>query len=276
MIRVLRNTPTTLAVSVEVDGVGTDPSPDESTVTVTRADGTAVVTDAAAINQADGVFSYNLAAAENDRLDVLTATWTTPLGTFVTETEVVGGFLFSVSELTDMLTSSRVTGTYTVDQIIEIRTLAEEALEDACGVAFVPRYTQTTVSGTGGTVMLLAPRTTALRAVSVDGVAQTVTDEAFDATTGAVYWPDTWTAGTSNIVVGYEHGYRYPPARVKRAALLLAKSWLIAGPIDDRTTSLSTEDGTFSLATPGVRGSVFGIPEVDATVQQYSVRVGIA
>jgi hypothetical protein len=55
--------------------------------------------------------------------------------------------------------------------------------------------------------------------------------------------------------------------------MLLTKVWLIKGPLDDRLTSLSTDDGTFTLLTPGVRGSVFGIPEVDATLAQYRVPV---
>jgi hypothetical protein len=276
MDRKLVDTMITLAVQYDVDGVATDPTPDTATVTVTRADGAVLVDDQNASDGDDGLFTYTIPAEDNDRLDTLTAAWTSALGTVTTVTEIVGGFIFSLSELQDHLTANRVTGTYTAAQKIAVRTIVETKLEKACGQAFVPRYTRTTVSGTGTSNLLLAPRTTAIRSVTIDDVAQTVEDETYDATTGLVYWPTVWTAGTSNIVVGFEHGHPYPPEDIKQAALTWAKSLLVAGPIDDRTTSLSTEDGTFSLSTPGIRGSVSGIPAVDQAIAENTVRVGIA
>jgi hypothetical protein len=70
-----------------------------------------------------------------------------------------------------------------------------------------------------------------------------------------------------NVVVGFEHGRDRPPERLRRAALLLAKVWLVSGPVDDRTSTLTSDGGTFSLVTPGRGGSIFGVPEVDAAVQ---------
>jgi hypothetical protein len=276
MDRKLINTQVTLSVVYEIDGTGTNPSPDTATVTVTRADGTAIVTDAAATNGANGLFTYTIDAVDNDRLDILTAAWTSDLGTLSTVTEIVGGFLFTISELQAQLTSDQVSGSYTVEQIVATRTLVEDALEDACGVAFVPRLTTETLSGTGTTDILLRPRVRTVRTVTIDGEDQTLTDLTYS-TTGLVYWPDRWTAGTSNLTVAYEHGYDRPPERVKRAAMLLAKSWLIASPIDDRTSTFSSVDGgTYSLMTPGLRGVMFGLPEVEATVQQYSLHAGVA
>lgn len=273
MDRRLINTLLTLTVQFEVDGEGTDPSPDEATVTVTRADGTVLVDEQAASDGANGLFTYTIAAIDNDRLDTLTASWTTALGTLETVTEVAGGFLFSISELQAQL---QTPGDFTTAQIVAVRTRVEETLEQLCGVAFVPRFRQITVSGTGTTTALLDPRTTAIRSVTIDGEAQTLEDLAYS-DTGLVYWPNRWTAGTSNIVIGYEHGYPYPPERVKAAALLLAKYWLIKGPIDDRATSIPAGDGgIIALSTPGMRGAYTGLPEVDATIEAYNLSVGVA
>jgi hypothetical protein len=93
---------------------------------------------------------------------------------------------------------------------------------------------------------------------------------------GVIYTANGWTRGFGNYSISYEHGYSEPPARIRQAALLWAKSVLVKGPIDDRTTSFSNDEGTFSLATPGMRGSWTGIPEVDATIQQYSLTAAVA
>jgi hypothetical protein len=79
------------------------------------------------------------------------------------------------------------------------------------------------------------------------------------------------------VVVGYEYGADEPPERVKRAVLLLAKNWLVNGPIDDRATAIPAGEagGVITLATPGIRGANFGIPEVDAVVEQYRIKQGI-
>jgi hypothetical protein len=91
-----------------------------------------------------------------------------------------------------------------------------------------------------------------------------------------VYYSAGWTAGRRNVIVGYEHGLDRPPERIKRGALLLLKRWLVEGPVDDRTTSMSNDDGTFSLATPGRGGSIFGLPELDAAIMASPYRVGVA
>jgi hypothetical protein len=83
-----------------------------------------------------------------------------------------------------------------------------------------------------------------------------------------VYYSAGWTVGRRNVIVGYEHGLDRPPERIRRGGLLLLKRWLVEGPVDDRTTSMSNDDGTFSLATPGRGGSIFGLPELDAAIRR--------
>lgn len=250
------------------------------TVVVTRSDGTTATTGAVQPTADPTVFEYTIPATELPQLDELTEVWTAVTGgvnqTFRDTIEVAGGVLFSIAEARGV-TPLNDTVKYPDARIIEVRTLVEEALEDACGVAFVPRFKRERVSGHGhGELALTQPRVIAIRSVKLDGVAVTDAATVIPSSAGVVYYPAYWTGGFGNYEVAYEHGYTTPPARVRHAALRLAKRWLIEGPVDDRATSMSTEDGTFSLVTPGVRGALFDIPEVNAVVQQYGVQALVA
>lgn len=155
---------------------------------------------------------------------------------------------------------------YPDEDLEAMRAAVEQALEHACDVAFVPR-TKTLVAFASGAAVSLGvnrPRTI-VSVTSQDGAAVGV-DHAY-LLGGLLAGISRWPTGPLTVVV--EHGYDEPPLRVKRAALLLAKNWLINGPIDDRATNFTTDTGTFALATPGLRGSTFGLPEVDAVVDEY-------
>lgn len=281
MQRIVRGISATLTHTFYVDGVATDPSPDTATVTITRDDGTAIVTDAGTTNAGVGVVSYTLTPAQTATLDTFTVTWKATIGgqlqSFTDVVEVAGGVLFTINQAR-ALSALASTTTYPTAKIIEARTMVETALEDACEVAFVPRYGKVTVSGYGLSTIRLPARVRSIRSVKLDGVAVSSTDLATIRTlpTGEVYFPSYWTRGFANYVIAFEHGHDYPPPRVSQAALTWAKAFLVKGPIDDRTTSMSTDDGTFSLATPGLRGSFTGIPEVDAVINQYSLSVAVA
>jgi hypothetical protein len=116
-----------------------------------------------------------------------------------------------------------------------------------------------------------------IRSASIGGTALSVSQLA-DLTmtpSGAVYSTLTYfTWGQNNIVVGYEHGYQDAPMEIRRAAVLLAKMWLVGrrNPIDDRaiTFNAGADGGTYSLAVPGRNGSSFGHPDIDVAVDRYS------
>lgn len=281
MDRIAQGRSATLSQTIYVDGTATNPAPDSATVTITRADGTALVTSQAATDGGVGIFTYTLTPAQTTLLDTLTVAWTFTYGgqsqAITSYVEVAGGFLFTIAQARTVKPLDNTT-LYTVAKIAEARTLAEQALEDACGVAFVPRYRRETVDGNGRDTLLLKPRPRSIRSLTVGGTAVTGTDLTAIVVkpTGELYRAAGWTLGNGNVVIGYEHGHDLPPLRVGRACLLLAKLFLVDGPFDDRATSISTEDGTFSLVTPGLRGSAFGIPEVDAVVQRYDLNVGVA
>jgi hypothetical protein len=273
MDRILKGTNATLKVTFMVDGVVTDPTPATATVTIIGADGTALVTAAPAVHGTVGVFTYTLSGGAIANVDNLTARWTSALGTVETYVEVVGGFLFSLFDL-----KSDVAGK-TTDEYVTARTDAEDALEQACGCAFVPRLRTQTFSGSGAlTAVLDRPFVRAIRSVRIGGVALTVSEllALRFSTAGTLYHQSGWTAGYGNAVVVYEHGMDRPPQRVGRACRTLAKINLTRGPLSDRATQDVTEFGTVNLATPGMFGSTFGIPEVDEVVREYDMRVAVA
>jgi len=154
MIRILQNTPGTISQEWHEDGDLVDPGP--VTVTVTRADGTELVSGASASGTGAAARTYNLTQAHTLLLDVLTVTWVSGTkGTLTSVVEVVGGFLFSISELRAMLPDTKTAQAITDDQIKQARIFAEQALEDEADVAFVPRYYRETFSGTGVTTAML-------------------------------------------------------------------------------------------------------------------------
>jgi hypothetical protein len=114
-----------------------------------------------------------------------------------------------------------------------------------------------------------------------DGTAFTVADLAAltISTTGSVY--SASRGGRAGPGTSCRVRARFPghAGGIRQAALILAKTWLTGqrSPIDDRaTTFASTDGGTYALAVPGRNGSTFGIPDVDAVIDRYDLRVGIA
>jgi hypothetical protein len=282
LARITRGRSATLTHTFYSDGTATNPSPDTATVTITNDAGTAVVTDGATTDTGTGTVSYTVTPTQTANLDIWRVAWTATFGgqpqVFTDVVEIAGGVLFTIAQARAVRPMNDATA-YPTSAIVDTRTLVEQALEDACGIAFVPRYKRERLDGEGLTMLLASqPRVTAIRAVELDGAAVSVADLATidGSVSGRLYYPNGWVTGVGNYSVAYEHGYDQPPLRVTQAALLLAKNWLVKGPIDDRTTGFSTEDGTFSLSTPGMRGASFGIPEVDAVVGEYNLRAGIA
>ncbi len=283
MERIVQGRSATLTHTFYVDGVPTNPTPDTATVTITRANGTALVPTGSVVDGGVGIVSLTLIPAETALLDTLKLTWAASFGgqsqSFVEYVEVCGGFLFTVAQ------AKAIPGltTQSSANIVEARTMVETALEDACARAFVPRYSFETFDGSGSSGLLLSwPDLRVVRSVTVAGVAYTSAELALVAMrpTGLLHNNGSyWTAGSGTITVGYEHGMPYARPEITRAALILTKSWLGGQnrPIDDRAITFNaTEGGTYSLAVPGRNGSVFGHPDVDSVVQRWSLVAGVA
>lgn len=273
MKRVLVNNPV-LVVEALLSGVGDQPSPlpDSVAATVTASDGTVLMNAAAASSNGDGTYTLALTTSETEQLDTLTIDWAAgAAGTTRTVVEVVGGFHFTIAELR-RLDPLADTAKYPTARLEQARTLAETAIEDACGTAFVPRYQAVTAYLRDGWAPNLPAPVTSIRSVTVDGTAwDSGQVTGLNVAGGHVYGPLLgWAAGSYRI--GLEYGRDYCPPWVARASMLLARHILIDSPVDDRYTSVSTDVGTFSLITPGP-GVMTAIPEVNSVIDQYRMPV---
>jgi hypothetical protein len=279
--RILQNTPGTVSQQWYEDGVAVDPG--TVTVGITRADGTTVVAPGTATTgSGTGARSFALTTTHTALLDSLTVTWVSATkGTLGSQVDVVGGFVFSVAQARAIRPLDNTT-TYTTARIVEMRTLVEDALERELGYALVPRYSLDWLEQWGSAwgawgEMPLRPYTTAVRTLTIDGVAATGMTLRRPGTVTPTLRYTTGFARWSDALVGLEHGQPVTEAEATQAALTLAKTWLVSGPVDDRATAASTADGfTYALATPGRGGSIFGVPMVDSFVQRASLRAGVA
>lgn len=280
MDRVLQHTGSTASVAFYEDGVAADPG--AVTLDITRLDGTAVATGTATSGSGTNPRTFNLnGGTHTTLLDTLRLDWiSSTKGTLTTYVEVVGGFVFSTPELRALLPDETA---YPTGALLAMRTVVEQAVEEACGIAFVPRYTTETFSGDGCTTLdarwplagMLSstniPLVGAVRSATVNGAAVTSSDIVVDRF--EFYYRQGWRCGRRNITIGYEHGAQYPPDYLKRGALLQAKSWLISGPIDERAQTFAASDGvTYGLLVAGASGRDFDIPEMIVAAQRYSHR----
>lgn len=283
MKRARIDTPVTLSASFyDSDGEALV-DPGTVTVTITRSDGTTLVTGAATGGTGAAPRTYSLAA--QTRLDHLTAVWTGSLGgrRITTNVEVVGAFFAELAEIRalDALTSAT---SYPTAKLERARTQAEQAFEDVTGVAWVPRHARETVDGTGLPRLALAhqqPRE--LLAVTIDGTAaadltafRLYPYAAIERVAGAI-WPRETSGGGRNVVVEYTHGFDEPPGDLKEAFLVYVRDRLLMGNsrIPDRASLMTTDFGTFNLVTAG--GARYtGLPDVDAVLQRYRRYVALA
>lgn len=272
--RLQKGAPATLrAVLVDQDGE-TDQSIDSGvTVTVTRLDGTTLVS-AQSATCTDGVATYALTAAQTGAgLDVLTAEWThNSVVRATTVHEVVGRHWFSLTDLRSVHGVDRALGQgfeeQTTQALIDARNWIETLIERATGVAWVPRTALHAVTGVGNT-FLLRPRIRTIRSITIDDVAQTVADWYGD-DVGLLRRVDGARFGTSNVggmSVRIDHGYDAPPRPLVEAALIAA-----ADNVKDRISTLgrrltgqSGESGTISYARIDEE-HLTGIPHVDAII----------
>lgn len=276
--QVLRGSGESLRVKFLIDGVATDADAGV-TVTVTRDDGTAIDTAAAATSVTTGVYAYSLAPQTD--LDKLTLVWTGTFSgnvqTITTRTDVVGGYYVGLDEL---LAMPNLAG-FTVPQLIDARQWFEEKFERYTGRAFVPRYKKITVWGHGtDTLMLPDQYISRVRSITFGTVSlgtQALANTVFT-DDGRVerYWPylsnatePSWGVfgqqfpqGT-RVTVAYEYGTDETPRDVTEAAGIAIRSKLLND--DTGRPMLSVSDGaggTTRFATPGP-DRPFGIPNVD-------------
>lgn len=280
--RILRGSAATLSWQpVGSDGEPAAPTGDV-TVEVTAAAGTGVLAaGTATVGEGGEPRTVTLTAAQTAELDLLTATWTDGDSSHTTTVEIVGGFYFTVSE-------ARASDEFFADSvkvpdstIFDLRREVEDEIEAITNVAFVPRFRSEHVYNGTCNGVLLAPYLRSIRAASSywgsEFTAWSDNDVAslhIDTVIGRVAG---YRSFAGNVLFAYEHGMDRPPADVKRAALVLLREKATApwDAISDRASSYSAdEQGTIDLAPKGPWST--GNPKVDAVLDRYSMRVGIA
>lgn len=265
------------------------------TIGITKADGTTVVA-AGTATTGTGSSPRTYALAAMNTLELLTVTWTdTGDGsTHAQLVEVVGGFWFSVADARAADRNLTDTTIYSTERILAVRAEVEAELEsmppNGTGQAWVPRYRREAVRGTGlqdlivGEVQVRAVRS--VTAYEADGSVASV----FTPAELAELVPSAWGTirrsrgnvwSTSYLyVVEYEHGHDRPPADLRTAAVRMLRHRLNshASGVPDRAESFVNDaGGRFVISTPGVRGAITGIPEVDVAIKRHRFnRYGIA
>ena len=279
--QILKGTAAEVRVTLYVAGAPTDADALPKVTVVRDSDGSTLVSNQTATDVAGtGVYSYTLTPANIADLDLLRITWTATLAgvagqTFTTLVEVVGGYITTLSAIEAAVAQ---TETPSAADVVDARQWAERWLEDECQVAFRPRYRRERLDGSGRlTLKLHRARPLRLRSLTIDGTALAPADLALvTLKPGGVLYRDNGFSNLrpGNVDVVYEYGWESAPEPVIRAATRLAAFYLTPNPFsyDERASSISTDEASYTLVTPGLRGAVHSLPEVNAVVDQYAYR----
>lgn len=223
--------------------------------------------------------TYQTVITPQSTLDTLllsmTGTFSGQPVTLESTVEIVGGFYFSLAELRAFdtaLTPQR----FSDSRLADARTEVEAEFEQIMGQAWVLRHEhEEGLTVHNGQLHLKWPFPRTITALTVEGV------DRMDLVTDQLVRRDsendkrllfTDEPYLSIVDITYEHGNTSVPYKVKMAAMRRARGLLLGqnARIDERATLMSVPDfGTFSLATPGMRGSWVGIPEVDVVLNNY-------
>lgn len=287
--RILRGAPATLTFEyLDADGVPTA-AVGTMTVRVQRADGTDVLASGTSTTSpSTGLYQVSVPSSSTTTLDLLTATWTdsaNTAGARTTEHEIVGGYLFSVSDVRAFDDSLDDIDAIPNAAIIAARLEVETEAEWICDVAFTPHYARITLDGGGGPDLVAGVQQvrtvrscrilssagsssyTSLTSAQLAGLVVTK-DGQIRRTDGGVF-PD----GLGNIVVEVEHGFTAPKSDMRTAALQRIRD-LLSNPLSSvpaRATKYVQPDGFGYDFTDRDEFST-GLSEVDAVYQRYSRR----
>lgn len=206
--------------------------------------------------------------------------------------ELVGGYLFEISDLRAQDRAFTDVTKYPSELMRQVRNWVEDVIEGprAAQRAFVPRGRRVTMNGNAPDLnqgfypllygtdfrQLVVPDFDLrdLYACSINGSALTQDELALvkvdDNTlwrSAGVHWP-AWPFGKGNIVLHYTYGMDRAPGAITRAALILAREYLVKSDLPGRATATSIGDQMFRLTIAG-RDGVTGIPDVDAAIDQF-------
>lgn len=277
LVRVLRTSQVVLSHTFYVDETATDAT-GPVTYSVKRLDGTVVASGTATGPAPLGTYSVTVPAQSS--VDILTLDWTGLIsGSTVTArdfVEVVGNYIFGLAEARAMPPALDATR-YPTATLARKRISVEQECEAICGQAFVPRFVRAAVQVGRSTLTLPDINVRTLRAVTVNGVAQSLSGVAVS-TAGVVSgggWAALNTTPVPVVYAEYEHGWDYPPEDLREACILRLRSRLSMGDtgVPQRALSFSIADGgVYRLSTPSKQKT--GIPEVDGVYERYTSERG--
>jgi len=288
--RVVAGTTPTLSWQ-QIDGDGEPADPGTVTVTITRADGTAVVSAAATSGATTEARTYDLAAANTALLDNLTATWASGGTTLATTyIDVVAAPWFSNAELRAEHQSLASTAAYSVARVSAARLHVEMMFERITNRRFVPGYAHLTVPGSCRRDLILphvglrSVRSAALYCDLAQSPVETLAAgelAAFPPSPEGIVtrtyssWYSPW------VKVGYEYGENVPPPELRTAAMRVVREVLDKSKTTtpDQATTWNAQDFGWSavFVTPGVRGAHTSIPSVNEALDAWTFeQVGIA
>lgn len=265
----LVNTARTFTLDVGSASAGT------ITITITRADGTEIVTDDATTDNSDGTYSYTLAVGLNDQLTTLRLDWTVATGeVFTVYDEVVGSLLFTIEQAraastTGLQTPLSNVSDYPDSLLAGWREHITTQFENRTDRGWVRRHCRIEASGTGNralSVWSAQPRTadgsplvrkgrkrpTKIIAATVDGVAVDPAD--IQISGGHLLRTDgTWTRGTTtdpfNIAIEYEYGDTVVDPEAHRHGLTMIVTKAQPSDIPNYATAYNNRDGSQTLMT---------------------------
>jgi hypothetical protein len=285
--RVLRNTAATITVTFYNGSTAVDADSDP-TVVAKKADGTTLFSTTAT-NEAP-VGTYSVVIPAQATLNVITLTWTglfTGTPVVITSTvEIVGGFYFSIAELRAYDKALQDTNRFPTTALVDARMQVEAEFEDICGRAFVPRYYKETGVSREDVDMLWLdmPEPITILKYTVDGADQIgwynsglIKRDKYAPRALVLTGEALASMYATNIDMEYEYGLKNVPTPIKYKALKRARQVLIGqnSTIDERALTMSLpEIGTVNLATPGVRGSETGVPDIDVVLSRYKLGSG--
>ncbi len=146
----LRNSPETLSVTFYSGETATDA---DGSVTVGITDevgATVVASGTATTSSGSGVYTYSLAGqADLKALTIIwSGTWGSNAMSFVTASEVVGGFYTTPAEVRAMDSISGEAATFSAADVVEAIAYATAIIDDYTGTSWVQRYQRDVLNGT--------------------------------------------------------------------------------------------------------------------------------
>ncbi len=281
--RLLRGTPGDIYLETFLDGKPVTPA-SAGTVTVTNQYGDTVASGAAVATTGSDRLSFTLKAAQTLDSALLTASWADvvfgaadPI-ILTSEHEIVGAHLFTIPEARafgsrELKDENKFSNTVLWDCRDQVHDAFESVLNFSIGhrLASVERlgegYKNIWLPWNAHTVKRIEVRSSgAWTAFGEDDLDDTVIEN------NGRLWRESgepWTSRT-RYRIWYESGPIHP--NLRRAALILASDQLLNKGTDlpSRAISQTDQRGTFQLVQPGIRGSYFGLPAVDAVLKRLA------